>query len=44
VVKAILTGDPARAHTAMIHHMDLVEASFENLLYEEGQSQWLSSG
>jgi DNA-binding GntR family transcriptional regulator len=32
VVKAILSGDPARAHAAMLHHVDLVEASFEKLL------------
>jgi DNA-binding GntR family transcriptional regulator len=32
VVKAIVSGDPARAHAAMLHHVDLVEASFEKLL------------
>jgi DNA-binding GntR family transcriptional regulator len=32
VVKAIISGDPAAAHAAMLHHVDLVEASFEKLL------------
>jgi DNA-binding GntR family transcriptional regulator len=32
VVKAIVSGEPARAHAAMLHHVDLVEASFEKLL------------
>jgi DNA-binding GntR family transcriptional regulator len=31
VVDAILTGDAAAAHTAMFHHMSLVEESFERL-------------
>ena len=31
VVKAVITGDPAGAHAAMLHHVDLVEASFEKL-------------
>jgi DNA-binding GntR family transcriptional regulator len=31
VVKAIISGDPAGAHAAMLHHVDLVEASFEKL-------------
>jgi len=36
VVKAILVGDPARAHASMLHHVDQVEASFEKLLAESG--------
>lgn len=36
VVKAILVGDPARAHASMLHHVDQVEASFEKLLAENG--------
>jgi len=31
VVDAILAGDAATAHTAMFHHMSLVEESFERL-------------
>jgi DNA-binding GntR family transcriptional regulator len=31
VVKAIISGDPASAHAAMLHHVDLVGASFEKL-------------
>jgi DNA-binding GntR family transcriptional regulator len=31
VVEAILAGDAAAAHTAMFHHMSLVEESFERL-------------
>lgn len=31
VVKAILAGNPAEAHTAMFNHMSLVEDSFERL-------------
>lgn len=31
VVKAILRGDAASAHDAMLHHVTLVEASFEEL-------------
>jgi DNA-binding GntR family transcriptional regulator len=31
VVDAIVTGDPAAAHSAMFHHMSLVEESFERL-------------
>jgi DNA-binding GntR family transcriptional regulator len=37
VVKAILSGDPARAHASMLHHVDQVEASFEKLLAETGR-------
>lgn len=36
VVKAILVGDPARAHASMLHHVGQVEASFEKLLAENG--------
>jgi DNA-binding GntR family transcriptional regulator len=32
VVKAVVSGDPARAHAAMLHHVSLVEASYEKLL------------
>ena len=32
VVKAIVSAEPARAHAAMLHHVDLVEASFEKLI------------
>jgi len=32
VVKAILAGEPARAHAAMLLHVDLVGASFEKLV------------
>jgi DNA-binding GntR family transcriptional regulator len=32
VVKAVISGDPAGAHAAMLHHVDLVEASYEKLL------------
>lgn len=31
VVKAVITGDPTGAHSAMLHHVDLVEASFEKI-------------
>jgi len=31
VVKAVLAGEPARAHAAMLQHVDLVGASFEKL-------------
>ena len=31
VVKAIVSGEPARAHAAMLQHVDLVGASFEKL-------------
>lgn len=39
VVKAVISGDPARAHATMLHHVDLVEASFEKLLATTGQAQ-----
>jgi DNA-binding GntR family transcriptional regulator len=32
VVKAIISGDPARAHATMLHHVDRVEASVEKML------------
>lgn len=32
VVRAILSGEPARAHAAMLEHVDLVGASFEKLI------------
>jgi DNA-binding GntR family transcriptional regulator len=32
VVRAVISGNPAGAHTAMLHHVGLVEASFEKLL------------
>jgi DNA-binding GntR family transcriptional regulator len=32
VVKAIVSGEPARAHAAMLLHVDLVGASFEKLI------------
>jgi DNA-binding GntR family transcriptional regulator len=32
VVKAVISGDPAGAHARMLHHVGLVEASFEKLL------------
>ncbi|MET0546482.1 MAG: GntR family transcriptional regulator [Caulobacterales bacterium] len=38
VVKAVITGDPAGAHAAMLHHVDLVEASFEKLAMRLGPS------
>ena len=31
IVDAILAGDASAAHTAMFHHMSLVEESFERL-------------
>lgn len=34
VVRAILTGDAARAHSAMLHHVSLVEIAFEKLARE----------
>jgi DNA-binding GntR family transcriptional regulator len=37
VVKAIVSAEPARAHAAMLHHVDLVGASFEKLLATAGQ-------
>lgn len=37
VVNAIVAGDTARAHAAMLHHVDQVEASFEKLLLEAGE-------
>jgi len=39
VVKAVISGDPARAHATMLHHVDLVEASFEKLLATTGMVQ-----
>jgi DNA-binding GntR family transcriptional regulator len=36
VVKAVVSGNPAGAHAAMLHHVDLVEASFEKLLASAG--------
>ena len=38
VVKAIVSAEPARAHAAMLHHVDLVGASFEKLLVTAEQS------
>jgi DNA-binding GntR family transcriptional regulator len=38
VVKAVISGDPARAHATMLHHVDLVEASFEKLLASTGHA------
>jgi len=38
VVKAIVSAEPARAHAAMLHHVDLVEASFEKLIARSGQA------
>jgi DNA-binding GntR family transcriptional regulator len=38
VVKAIVSAEPARAHAAMLHHVDLVEASFEKLLASSGHA------
>jgi DNA-binding GntR family transcriptional regulator len=35
VVKAIVSAEPARAHAAMLHHVDLVEASFEKLIAKQ---------
>ena len=32
VVKAIVSGEPAKAHAAMLQHVDLVGASFEKLI------------
>jgi DNA-binding GntR family transcriptional regulator len=32
VVKAIISGEPAKAHAAMLQHVDLVGASFEKLI------------
>ena len=32
VVKAVISGEPARAHAAMLQHVDLVGASFEKLV------------
>jgi DNA-binding GntR family transcriptional regulator len=34
VVRAIVTGEPMRAHAAMLHHVDQVGASFEKLLQQ----------
>ena len=36
VVKAILAGDPAAAHAAMLHHVGLVEDAFEAFTAEKG--------
>lgn len=38
VVKAVISGDPARAHATMMQHVDLVEASFEKLLATTGHA------
>lgn len=38
VVKAIVSAEPARAHAAMLHHVDLVGASYEKLLAVSGQA------
>jgi DNA-binding GntR family transcriptional regulator len=32
VVRAVVSGDPAGAHAAMLHHVDLVGASYEKLI------------
>lgn len=40
VVKAVVSGEPARAHATMLHHVDLVEAPFEKLLAEAGRFTW----
>jgi hypothetical protein len=32
IVKAIISGDPARAHATMLHHLDQVETAVERLL------------
>jgi DNA-binding GntR family transcriptional regulator len=32
VVRAVISGDPAGAHAAMLHHVDLVGASYEKLI------------
>lgn len=34
VVKAIISGEPAKAHAAMLQHVDLVGASFEKLIIQ----------
>jgi DNA-binding GntR family transcriptional regulator len=39
VVKAVISGEPARAHAAMLHHVDLVGASFEKLAALTNQSE-----
>jgi len=36
VVRAVISGDPAAAHTAMLHHVDLVGASFDKLVATAG--------
>jgi DNA-binding GntR family transcriptional regulator len=36
VVRAVISGDAAAAHAAMLHHVDLVEASYEKLLASVG--------
>lgn len=38
VVKAIVSAEPQRAHAAMLHHVDLVGASFEKLVTTAGQA------
>lgn len=39
VVKAIISGDPDGAHKAMLHHVGLVEAAFENLIAEVSEAK-----
>jgi DNA-binding GntR family transcriptional regulator len=39
VVKAVVSGDPARAHAAMLHHVGLVEASYEKLIASVSSDQ-----
>ncbi len=35
VVRAILSGDPARAHAAMLHHLGQAGAAFEEIVSRE---------
>jgi DNA-binding GntR family transcriptional regulator len=44
VVKAIVSAEPAKAHAAMLQHVDLVGASFEKLIAMSGVAEVKSPG
>lgn len=39
VVKAVISGDATRAHAAMLHHVDMVEAAVQSLLEQLKQER-----
>ena len=36
VVRAIVSGEPARAHASMLHHLGQASASFERMRHQAG--------